>query len=234
MRIVELAKVIYYSSERICSECEIISKRVVSESNRLLIVIVTVVIGWLLASESIAEKIVVPLSVGLVISYIVAVLASFPPIITIPLSEDEVVRVFSPIAYPFCIQQYRNYDANLFSYTLSFGWPEGLPLLDMGLMDDQSEFIHAAHYTFGLFLGLALLLFVVILVGILTLVERKSVIVRKQRTSSTLLLIALQLILVIQIFTIYLSGNIIYPLGGIIVLIITLYPTLRFGLNRKS
>jgi hypothetical protein len=74
----------------------------------LLIVIVAVVIAWLSAKNSATERIVVPLSVGLITSYIVAVLASFLPIITIPLGENEAIRVFSPVAYPLCIQQYRN------------------------------------------------------------------------------------------------------------------------------
>ena len=209
------------------------TSRVVNGSDRLLIVIVAVVIAWFLASESMTEKMVVPLSVGLVTSYIVAVLASSPPIITIPLGENEAIRAFSPVAYPFCIQQYRNYDANLFSYMISLGWPEGTPLLQFSLQEDQSHFIHAQHYFSGLYLGLILLVFVVVLVGILTLVERKNLIVRKQRMRSALLLIALQVILVIQIFTLYLGGNIIYPLGGVIVLIITLYSTLRFGPSRR-
>ena len=221
-------------SERISSEDVILNERVVDESVRLLIVIVTIVVAWLLAGESITEKIIVPLSVGLVISYIVAVMASLPPIVNIPLGEDEAIRVFSPVAYPLCIQQYRNYDANLFSYTISFGWPEGFPLLKIGLMDDQSEFIHAAHYFSGLFLGLVLLLFVVTLVGILTLVERNRVIARKQRKSSAQLLIALQLALLFLMLNLYLFGSIIYPLGGAVVLILTLYPTLRVVQDKGS
>jgi hypothetical protein len=102
----------------------------------LLIVIVAVVIAWLSAKNSATERIVVPLSVGLITSYIVAVLASFLPIITIPLGENEAIRVFSPVAYPLCIQQYRNYETSLFSYVLSLGWPDGIHLLESGLMDD--------------------------------------------------------------------------------------------------
>ena len=200
----------------------------------MFIVIVTVVIAWLLASKSISEKIVVPLSVGLVTSYIVAVMASFPPIMTIPLSENEAIRVFSPVAYPFCIQQYRNYDASLFSYSVNIGWPEGFPLLQLGLQEDQSHLIHAQHYLSGLSLGLLLLLVVIVLVGTLTLIERKSTITRKSGKSSTLLLVALQLPLIILAVSLYLSGNIIYPLGGAFVLLVTLYPTLRAVRDRGS
>ncbi len=196
--------------------------------------IVIVVVAWLLASESNTERIVVSLSVGLVTSYIVAVLASFPPIMTIPLAENEVTRTFSPIAYPFSIQQYRNYDANLFSYSVIVGWPEGFPLFELGLQEDQSHLIHGAHYFSGLFLGLVLLVLVIILVGALTLVERKKTIIRPQRPSSAQLLIVLQLALLLQMFNLYLLESIVYPLGGVVVLIITLYPARRFGPNRNS
>ena len=214
-------------SERICSKCEIISERAEHESDRLIIVIVTVVIAWLSARESITEKAVVSLSVGLVISYIVAVLASFPPIITIPLGENEAIRVFSPVAYPLCIQQYRYYDDSLFSYALCFGWPDGFHLLESGLMEDQSEFIHAAHYYSGLLLGLSLLLLVVTLVGILTLVKRKRAITRNQHLSSAPILVTLQFILLLLITNLSLLGSVIYSLGGAVVLMITLYPSYR-------
>jgi len=190
-------------------------------------VIIVIVAAWLLASKTGWGQIIQLLSVGLITSFIVAVMASLSPITEIPLSGDEALRVFSPAAYPFCIQQYRNYDANLFSYTVSFGWPEGIPLLQFALQEDQSHFIHAQHYFSGLSLGLLLLLVVVVLVGLLTLIERKSIVPRTQRKSSALLLIALQLTLIIQILFLYLSGSIIYPFGGVFVLLVTLYPTYR-------
>ena len=200
----------------------------------MLIVIAIVVVGWLLASKTRWAQIIQLLSIGLVTSYIVAVMASLSPITEIPLSGDEVLRVFSPAAYPFCIQQYRNYDANLFSYTVSFGWPEGIPLVQFAPQEDQSHFIHAQHYFSGLSIGLLLLLVVVILVGFLTLIERKSIVQRKQRRLSAHLLIVLQLILIMLVIPLFLSGNVIYPLGGVAVLIITLYPTLRSVLDRVS
>jgi hypothetical protein len=193
----------------------------------LIIVIVVIVAAWLLASKTGWEQIIQLLSVGLVTSFIVAVMASLSPITEIPLSGDEALRVYSPAAYPFCIQQYRNYAAGLFSYIVSFGWPEGIPLLEFALQEDQSHFIHAQHYFSGLSLGLLLLLVVVVLVGLLTLIERKSVVPRKQRKSSALLLIALQFTLIIQIISLYLGGSLIYPLGGTFVLLVTLYPTHR-------
>jgi hypothetical protein len=199
-----------------------------------LIVVIAIVVGWLLTSKTGWAQIIQLLSVGLVTSFTVAVLASLSPIIEIPLSGDEALRVFSPAAYPFCIQQYRNYDANLFSYTVSFGWPEGIPLLQFALQEDQSHFIHAQHYFSGLSLGLLLLLVVVILVGFLTLIERKSIVPRKQRRFSAHLLIVLQLTLIIHVISLLLTGNVIYPLGGAVVLLITLYPTLRSVLYRGS
>ncbi|TFH11370.1 MAG: hypothetical protein E4H14_00850 [Candidatus Thorarchaeota archaeon] len=193
----------------------------------MLVVIVIVVIAWLYVSETGKEKIAVLLSIGLIVSFIVAVIASLPPIIEIPIAENEYLRVYSSAAYPFCIQQYHNYDTDMFRYLLSFGWPEGIPLLELSLQEDQSHFIHAQHYFSGLSLGLVLLLGMIVLVGLLTLIERKKVIGRKLRTSSAFLLITLQLALIIVIITLYLLENIIYPIGGITVLLVTLYPTYR-------
>jgi len=68
---------------------------------------------------------------------------------------------------------------------------------------------------------------VVVLVGILTLIERKGMVARKQRKFSALLLMTLQLTLIILVISLYLLGNIIYPIGGMAVLLVTLYPTLR-------
>jgi len=92
---------------------------------RLLVVIIIVVVAWLLVGEKGTEKIVVLLSIGLIASFIVAVIANLPPIIEISLTGNEALRVYPPAAYPLCIQQYRNYDAHLFSYAVSFGWSSG-------------------------------------------------------------------------------------------------------------
>jgi hypothetical protein len=193
----------------------------------LLIVVIIVLVSWLLISETGKEKTVVLLSVGLIASFILSVIASLPPIIEIPLNESNALRVYPSAAYPFCIQQYRDYDAHLFRYIVSFGWPEGLPLLQFALQEDQSHFIHAQHYLSGLSLGLLLSLGMAVLVGTLAIIERKVVIGRRQSRASAILLIALQLALITQVLSLYLSGNIIYPIGGIIVMLVTLYPTYR-------
>lgn len=201
---------------------------------RLLVVIAVVIIAWLLVDETGTERIVILLSAGFVTSYIIAVLASLPPITEISLGANEVLRIFSPAAFPFCIQQYRDYSAELFSYTVCLGWPEGIPLLQLPLWDShQSEFIHEGHYSSGLGLGLLLLLGMAGLVGILTIIDRRYTIPRKRLKFSSLLLIFLQSALIIFIIYLYLIGNVVYPLGGLVVLLITLYPTLRAVRNRR-
>jgi hypothetical protein len=161
------------------------------------------------------------------VSFIVAVLANLPPITEISLNDDQALRVYPQIAYPFCIQQYRNYVTGFFRYSVNLGCPEGLPLLQFALQEDQSHFIHYQHYLSGLDLGLILLLGMVALVGSLYLLERKVVIERKQSKGSTFLLISVQVILIMLISVLYLSGNIIYPIGGMFILLVTLYPTYR-------
>ncbi|RDE16901.1 MAG: hypothetical protein C4K48_00795 [Candidatus Thorarchaeota archaeon] len=213
----------------------ILNQRIVEAWIRLLIVIAVVIIAWLLVDETGTEKVVILLSAGLITSYIIAVLASLPPITEISLGANEVLRVFSPAAFPFCIQQYRDYSAELFSYTVCFGWPEGIPLLQLPLWDShESIFVHEQHFRSGLSLGLLLLLGMTVLVGILTIIDTRCTIPRKKLRVSSLLLVSLQFSLIILVIYLYLTGNIIYPFGGLIVLLITLYPTLRAVRNRSS
>lgn len=193
----------------------------------MLIILGVIIATWILIGPITRKRMVSLLSVGLIISYIIAVMASMPPIIEVSLAEDEVLRAFSPAAYPFCIQQYRNYDSHIFSYAISLGWPEGMPLLQLASQDDQSEFIHIQHYLAGLSLGLLLLLIMAVLVGILAWVDRRGMFVRRQRTSSLLLLILLQSALIILSALQLLAGSIVYFLGGSFVLLVTLYPTLQ-------
>jgi len=210
------------------------NQRIVEDWIRLLIVFVVVIIAWLLVDEIGTEKIVILLSAGFIASYIVAVLASMPPITEISLGPNEVLRVFSPAAFPFCIQQYRDYSAELFSYTVSLGWPEGIPLLQLPLWDThESIFIHEQHYRSGLSLGLLLLLGMTVLVGILAVIDTRCSIPRKKLRFSSLLLVSLQSALIILIISQYLIGSILYPFGGLIVLLATLYPTLRAVRNRS-
>jgi len=202
----------------------------------LIVVVIVVIIMWLCVRDfRDMDKIVILLSTGLLISYIIAVLANLPPIVDIPLSENEALRTYPAYAYPFCIQQYRDYSAGLFSYALIIGWPEGIPLMQLALTDDQSEFIHVQHYFTGLTLGLVLLLVVVILVSILTVIDRSSSLSRGQLPISPgHLFFFLQIALISMMLVIWgchyfwQFGGVIYLIGGIFVLIVTIYPIYIF------
>ncbi|MFW9954351.1 MAG: hypothetical protein ACFFD3_07345 [Candidatus Thorarchaeota archaeon] len=200
----------------------------------MIAVILMIVITWLLIGGHAKDKTVVLLAVGLLSSYIVAVLASILPILDIPLENNEAIRVFSPAAFPFSIQQYRNYDAGLFNYTLSLGWPQGFPLIQSPIMDDQSEYIHFQHYSIGLTLGLILLLGVVLTVLALHWADTKHVLDRiKNPISPVYVLFLLQLALIILIVSPLALGS-PYFYGGLLVLLLTFYPTIRQFRNRTQ
>jgi len=202
---------------------------------QLIVVVIVVFIMWLCVRDTDKGKIAILLSTGLIISYIVAMLASFPPVIEIPLGENEALRTFSPVAYPFCIQQYSDYNARLFSYALILGWPEGIPLVQLPLMQIDTFFFNLARYTTGLYLGLILLLGVVILVGILTVIDIRGLLASvKWSASPRDIFIPLQIILIVMVTPHLLFGSIIYPIGGIFVLIVTLYPIYRLHKDKTS
>ena len=205
--------------------CEVTTRWV-----QLIVVVIVVILMWLLVRDTGKEKTIILLSTGLLISYIIAVLASLSPITEIPLRANEALRTFSPIAYPFCIQQYRDYTAKLFSYALILGWPEGIPLIQLALLDDQSEFIHIQHYFSGLILGIILLLWVVLLVGILTVIDKRGLLSKvKLSFSPVYFFISLQITLILLLISPLLIGNFIYTIGGAFVLIVTMYPIYKFN-----
>ena len=198
---------------------------------QLIVVAIVVILMWLCVRDfREMDKIVILLSTGLLISYIIAVLANLPPIIDIWLNENEALRTFPAHAYPFCIQQYRDYGAGLFSYALVIGWPEGIPVMQLALTDDQSEFIHMQHYFTGLILGIVLLVVVVILVSVLTVIDKKGLLANMKRSVSPhYIFIPLQIYLIFLLTSPLLFANFIYTIGGVFVLLVTLYPLLFKG-----
>ena len=92
--------------------------------------------------------------VGILITGITVAAAASLPIIEIPTGSDQELRVMPPTAYPFTMQQYRDYNTDQFYYRIVLGWPDGIPLYQGATMDDQSEYIHLAHLGAGVLLGL--------------------------------------------------------------------------------
>jgi len=194
----------------------------------MIVVYAVIVIVWLLIRSKDEGKSEILFIVGLITCYIIAVMASLSPITEFQLDESVELRTFSPAAYPFCIQQLRNYTAYTIRYSLYFGWPEGILLFESATWDNQSEFIHFLHYSFGLMLGLILLFSTFLLVGFLTLIDKKGVFVRDKPIITALpILIILQLSLILLLISPLLFGNVIYGIGGGIVLVISVYPTFQ-------
>lgn len=164
------------------------------------------------------------LSVGLIVTYIIAVMASAPPITDIPLGNSEAIRVSPPIAYPFSIHQYRDYEADLFSYAITFGGPQGPVIVQYELMDVDSFLINLQRYSAGLTVGLILLVGMSsLVVGLILLDQSKKLPAKKERFSPIVIIIMFQLALIFFMFP--LLGS-LYPWGGLIVFIITLIPVI--------
>ncbi len=139
--------------------------------------------------------------------------------------EEEELRVFSPVAYPFSIQQYRHYVERVFRYSIVLGWPGGLPVIQFPMLDDQSEFIHGQAYYSGLILGLLGLGLVLGVVVMLNLVDKYGNPPQASRLKPDyLVLIPLQLALVLLMGQLWLWGGFIYLVGGFGVLVVSSIP----------
>jgi len=84
--------------------------------------------------------------IGVVAVVVTVLTASLPPIIDYPLGSNQVLRVYPPTAYPFTMQQYRDYDASSFHYRIVVGWPDGVQIYSHASTPDQSEFMHIQRF----------------------------------------------------------------------------------------
>lgn len=91
--------------------------------------------------------------VAILITGLTAATAGSIPVIEISTGPNQELRVMPPTAYPFTMQQHRNYDTNQFYYRIVIGWPDGLPIYEGLEVDDQSEFIHQTHFYIAILLG---------------------------------------------------------------------------------
>lgn len=100
-------------------------------------------------------------------------MAASLPVTEISTGSNQELRVMPPAAFPFTIQQYRDYDTNQFNYRIVIGWPDGIPIYESVTMDDQSEFIHLAHLSAGLLLGIYQLVGLAALLIVIYLFDRR-------------------------------------------------------------
>lgn len=192
----------------------------------MILVVILLVVIWFLIDPQAKHKLPFLLSAGLILSYVIAVSASLPPILDISLENNTALRAFPPYAFPFTILQYRDYDAGLFNYILALGWPEGIPLFQFPVTDDQSEYISMQHYSAGLLVGVLLLLSAIVTIYILIELDKRGILSDKRAgVSPVYILVVLQLVLLIRILPIW--ESIVYLLGGMVVLAITAYPTIQ-------
>ena len=191
----------------------------------MIVILLTVIILWFLVGDEDKDKPIYLLSVGLVVTYIIAVMASVPIITDIPLRNSEALRASPQIAYPFSIHQYRDYEADLFSYAITFGGPQGPVIVQYELMDVDSFLINLQRYSAGLTVGLILLVGMSSLVVVLTLLDQsKKLPAKKERISPITALVVPQGILLFPILPLYVGS--LYAVGALVVLIITLIPVI--------
>jgi len=128
-------------------------------------------LAWKLIQGEGRKKIIRMGIVGILITGAVTVTAGSLPVVSVSTGVDQELRVMPPAGFPLTMQQYRNYESNQFDYRIVLGWPDGLPIYESMLIDDQSEFIHVAHLVTATYLGLLLLTNLAIILGLIYIFE---------------------------------------------------------------
>ncbi len=122
-----------------------------------MLVVLACLGAWSRLGGSRTKRAYETLFVGVLMAGMTAFTATSIPIIEIPIGPEQELRVMPPTAFPFTIQQHRDYDTNQFYYRIVIGWPDGIQIFRTVATDDQSEFIHWTHFGMMVILGLYML-----------------------------------------------------------------------------
>lgn len=107
----------------------------------MLVVMLVCVGAWMRLGKSYPRRIIVVVVLGIVAVGATTLTGSIPPITDYPMGQDQALRVYPPTAFPFTLQQHRDYDAGLFHYRIVLGWPDGLQVFAFNPRSDQSEYM---------------------------------------------------------------------------------------------
>jgi len=141
----------------------------------MILVIVACFLAWRYFSNEPIQKILRIAVVGLIMTGITTAVATSLPITEVSLGPTQELRVMPPTAFPFTMQQYRDYDSNQFYYRIVLGWPDGIQIYKGITQDDQSEYIHLAHLNTGILLGEYMFLGLVSILAVVSLLKARKV-----------------------------------------------------------
>ncbi len=148
--------------------------------------------------------------------------------IDIVVNSDEAYRVSFSFTYPFTMEQYRNYEANLFYYLIRFGSHDGIVLFQFPATPDQGEFIHLQHNFSAGVLGL-LTMIGPLLVFILSYIEARIRSPSRSKSAKRIIipLFLMQVPIVLAMTVLSSIGARFYFAAGLGALILTLHPFIR-------
>jgi hypothetical protein len=112
----------------------------------MILVALAAGIAWTRSGGRLAESAVRTLAVIALVSGMTTIIAGSVPVAEIPVGANETLRVMPGAAFPFTIQQYRDYDAGVFSYRVVIGWPDGVSIYETAMAEDQSHLIRWSRY----------------------------------------------------------------------------------------
>ena len=120
------------------------------------------------------KKIIQIATIGILATGILTTAAASLPIVTVSTGVNQELRVMPPTEFPLTMQQYRDYDTHQFNYRIVLGWPDGFPIYESMLIDDQSEFIHITHIVAAAFLGIYQFTSLMVIIGLIYILESQK------------------------------------------------------------
>ena len=143
--------------------------------------------------------------IAVVIAGMTVITAGSIPVVEIPTSPNQELRVMPPTAFPLTMQQHRDYDSNQFYYRIVLGWPDGIPIYEGVATDDQSEFIHFTHLYMIVLLGEYLAVGTMMVLAVVLLLELRRRNQDQNETSDFNVNYMIKLFIPVAIFSISLT-----------------------------
>lgn len=106
-------------------------------------------------------------------------------VLRVPADSQATTDTFAPACFPFTMVGYHDLGAQIFNYSIVLGWPNGIPVVILPTLDDQSEYMHIQRLTCAIILTqLAFLAGLATLIGILAL-ETGAMLWKHRRSPNT-------------------------------------------------
>ncbi|MFQ5834114.1 MAG: hypothetical protein ACE5H4_15525 [Candidatus Thorarchaeota archaeon] len=186
------------------------------------------VLLWLPLKKSGQQQMIHVLALGIALVYIIVVTGTVGGFTEFQVDTERMLRVQPPGAFPFTMQQYRDYEADQFFYRIVIGWPDGRPVYEFPQSPDQSEFIHLQHYACTIMLAFLSMGGLFLALPIIWALNRMDHDLAEPSDVPVVVIFGVvEVFLLVLVFRMFAMGALLHLIGGLVAFTFALYPLVK-------